>query len=58
MPIARMVSPPRRCASTMIERRPASCASTLAGARLARSVSRVIVNRVTAPIVDATPSQG
>jgi hypothetical protein len=42
----------------MIERLPASCATTRAGARLARSVSRVIVNKATAPTVDATPSQG
>jgi len=45
-------------ASTMIWRRPASCATTLAGARLARSVSSVMVNRVTAPTSEATPSQG
>ena len=53
-----MVSPPRRCASTMIERRPASCASARAGARLARSVRRVIANRVTAPIGRRHPEPG
>ena len=53
-----MVSLLRRCASTMTDRMPASCAATRAGARLARSVSSVIENNVRAPAVDARPSQG
>jgi hypothetical protein len=44
IPIAMMVSPPRRCASTMIWRLPASCATARGGARGARSGRRVMVN--------------
>jgi hypothetical protein len=58
MPIATMVSPLRRCASIMIERRPASCAAARAGVRLARSVSSVMANKATPPTVAAKPSQG
>ena len=54
-----MVSPLRRCASTMIDRAPRPAPRHARGARLARSVSSVIVNKSMAPpAVAATPSQG